>query len=68
MSRVYGTRSSALVLVHDRLGVEPLPHINDGVSGLHLVITIGLAIGERHTVAAGDAELYQQNQTSTFPQ
>ena len=67
MSRAYETQTSALVLVYDRFGVEPLPHIDDGVSGLRLVITIGLAIGGRHAIAAGDAELYQQNQTSAHP-
>ena len=67
MSRVYETQTSALLLVYDRLGVEPLPHIDDGVSGLRLVITIGLAIGVRHATAAGDVELDQQNQTSAHP-
>ena len=67
MSRVYETQTSALVLVYDRLGVEPLPHIDDGVPGLRLVITIRLAIGGRHAIAAGDVKLYQQNQTSANP-
>ena len=66
-SRVYGTQTSSWRLAYDRLGVEPLPHIDDGVSG-HILSHLHRASDWIwHIVAVGDIELYQQNQTSTFP-